>query len=155
MAGQSMIAGTAKSSHLKLQAGNRGNRDNTGNSLGFWKLNAWLQWPTSSNKATPPNLSQTVPPNRDQVSKHMNSWGSCSFKPTLTLFMYLLIIFLSSLTKYLFKTSAIFTNTNYTYCWGSVWYFDAHMHTWILLWVKCSHIPLSNSIRSPIVMFYF
>lgn len=75
----------------------------------------------------------------DQVSKHMNSWGSCSFKPTLTLFMYLLIIFLSSLTKYLFKTSAIFTNTNYTYCWGSVWYFDAHMHTWIDLWNLAGH----------------
>lgn len=40
-----------------------------------------LEWQIFSNKATPHNLSQTVPPSEDWVFTHRSLWGPLLFKP--------------------------------------------------------------------------
>ena len=47
----------------------RRQRELTQNGMGIWNLKACSQWHTSSNKATPPNPSQTALPTGDQAFK--------------------------------------------------------------------------------------
>ena len=64
-------------SYQKLKAVRE--KEITGNKVGFWNLKAHLQWQTNSNKAIPPNPSQTVPPTEDQ--KYQPIRGPFLFKP--------------------------------------------------------------------------
>ena len=59
----------AESSHIGLQIGSR--ERHTGNDSVEPQSS---EWHSSSNKATSPNPSQTVPSIRDQVSKAMSLW---------------------------------------------------------------------------------
>ena len=58
--------------------GRKKERRKPGSCMGFWDLEVHHQWHTSSNKATPPNPSQTVPPTKDQAFKYMSLWGPIS-----------------------------------------------------------------------------
>ena len=57
----------------------RRQREHTGNGMSFWSLKAHPRWHTSSNKATPPNPSQTVPSMNNQAFQYMSLWESFSF----------------------------------------------------------------------------
>jgi hypothetical protein len=59
----------------------RGKRKSTSKRAGAFGTPNPTPWHISSNKATPPNPSQTVLPTADQVCKHMSLWEPFLFKP--------------------------------------------------------------------------
>lgn len=64
----------------KLRTHILNNIQGTGWVMNLITLKTLLQWCIASNKAAPPNSSQTAPPTGQQVVKHQHLWGTFSFK---------------------------------------------------------------------------